>query len=123
MQKKKEILLTYWISLPVQVVKKFCVAGKHAATCWTGYKPLLSVATHVFSQTIPDLEESVTACNTHIQTLYTCLKKERTCFKMCLLSHTTPLAEESLLLLCKRLLLSTLNMIVHMTVEPLRIVK
>lgn len=108
----------------MQVVKKFCVAGKHAATCWTGYKPLLSVATHVFSQTIPDLEESITACNKHITTLYICLKKERTCFKMCLLSHTIPLAEESLLLLlCKRLLLSTLNMIVHMTVEPLRIVK
>lgn len=54
---------------------------------------------------------------------YTCLKKERKCSKRCLLSHTIPLAEESLLLLCKRLLLSTLNMIVHMTVEPLRIVE
>lgn len=105
------------------MVKKFGVAGKHGATRWTGYKPLLSVATHVFSQTIPDLEESITACNTYIETLFTWLKKERTCFKMCLLSRTTPLAEEGLLLVCKGLLLSTLHMIVHMTVEPLRIVK
>lgn len=66
---RKKALLTYGISLPVQVVKKFGVAGKHAATRWTGYKPLLSVAAHVFSQTIPDLEESVTACNTRMKTL------------------------------------------------------
>lgn len=78
-RKKNELLLTHWISLPVQVVKEFGVAGKHAATRWTGYEPLLSVATHVFPQTIPDLEESITACNRHIKTLY--LKEERACLK------------------------------------------
>lgn len=50
----------------MQVVKKLCVAGKHAATRGTGYKPLLSVAPHVFSQTIPNLEESVTACKSEM---------------------------------------------------------
>lgn len=56
-------------------------------------------------------------------TLLTCQKRERASFNMCLSSRTIPLAEESLLLLCKRLLLSAFNVIVHMTVEPLRIVK
>lgn len=116
------ILLTYWLSLPVQVVKKLCVAGKHAAARGTGDKPLLSVAPHVFSQTIPNLEESVAACKSEIK-MDTPYNKERSSFNMCLISHTIPLAEKSLLLLCKRLLLSAFNVIVHMTVEPLRIVK
>lgn len=59
----QSVLLTYWLGLPVQVVKQLCVAGEHAATSRTGYKSLLSVAPHVFSQTVPDLEESITACN------------------------------------------------------------
>lgn len=37
--------------------------------------------------------------------------------------HTCPVTEESLLLLWERLWLRTFNMIVHMSVEPLRIVK
>jgi len=38
-------------------------------------------------------------------------------------SHTCPVAEERLLLLWKRLLLSTFHMVVHMTVEPFRIIE
>lgn len=57
------VILTDWLGLPVQVVEQLCVAGEHAATCRTGYKPLLSVAAHVFSQPVPDLKESITACN------------------------------------------------------------
>lgn len=108
----------------MQVVKKLCIAGKHATTRGTGYKSLLSVTTHVFPQTIPDLEERVAAYSRQIKTVdIKCQKKERASFKMCLLKHTIPLAEESLLLLCKRLLLGAFNVIVHMTVEPLGIVK
>lgn len=44
-------------------------------------------------------------------------------FGFLLLSRTWPVAEESLLLLQERLWLSTFNMIVHMSVEPLRIVE
>lgn len=63
----KGVLPTYWLGLPVQVVKQLCVAGEHAAAGRTGHKSLLGVASHVFSQTVPYLEESVTACNKDIK--------------------------------------------------------
>lgn len=86
----------YGLGLPVKVVKQFSVAGEQAATCRTGDESLLSVAPHVFSQTVLDLKEGIAAC---------------------------PVAEERLLLLCKSLWLSTFYVIVHMSVEPLRIIK
>ncbi len=67
----RHVLLTYGLGLPVQVVKQLSVAGEHAATRGTGYQPLLSVAPHVFSQTVPDLEESITAWNKNIIHIYT----------------------------------------------------
>lgn len=51
------------------------------------------------------------------------MKKGGRCLKTGLQRRTAPLAEESLLLLRERLLLGTLDVIVHMTVEPLGIVK
>lgn len=45
----------------MEVVKKLCVAGEHAATGRTGDNSLLSVTPQVLSQTILDLEEGVTA--------------------------------------------------------------
>lgn len=56
------VRLTYWLGLPVEVVEQLCVAGEHAAACRTGDESLLSVASHVFSQTVPDLEKGVAAC-------------------------------------------------------------
>lgn len=58
----QRVCLTHWLGLSVEVVKQLCVAGEHAATRGTGYKPLLSVAPHVFSQAVPDLEEGIAAC-------------------------------------------------------------
>lgn len=114
------------------MVEQLCVAGEHAATSRTGDKPLLSVAPHVFSQTVPDLKVSITACYREKKEG----KKEyarasegdiqelngTSQVTSCSLS-TCPVAKESLLLLWKRLWLSTFNVIVHMSVEPLRIVK
>lgn len=63
----QRVRLTDWLGLPVKVVKQLRVAREHAATRGTGYESLLSVATHVFSQTIPDLEESIAACNRNMK--------------------------------------------------------
>lgn len=46
----------------MQVVKQLCVAGEHAATRRTGDKALLSMAPHMFPQTVSDLEKGVAAC-------------------------------------------------------------
>lgn len=85
----------YWLHLPLEVVKQLSVAGKHAATCGTSHKSLLSVAPHVFPQPVPDLEEGIAP---------------------------RPAAKERLLL-GKRLLLCTFYVIVHVAVEPLWIIK
>jgi len=62
-----KIHFTYRLSLSVEVVKQFCVAGEHAATRRTGYKSLLSVTPHVLSQPVPDLEEGVAACERNMK--------------------------------------------------------
>lgn len=50
----------------MQVVEQLGVAGEHAAAGGTGRQLLLSVAPHVFPQTVPDLEVGVAACSTDI---------------------------------------------------------
>lgn len=86
------------LSLSVEMVKQFGVAGEHAATGGTSNELFLSVSAHVLPQTITDLEESVTA---------------------------SPVAEQSLMLLgfVERLRFSTFDMIFHMTIKPFRVIK
>lgn len=58
---RQSVPLTDWLGLPVQVVKQLRVAGEHAAAGGTRRQLLLSVAAHVLSQTVPDLEVGVAA--------------------------------------------------------------
>lgn len=51
----------------MQVVEQLGVAGEHAAAGGTGRQLFLSVAPHVFSQTVPDLKVGVTACGTDVK--------------------------------------------------------
>lgn len=84
----------------MEVIKQLCVAGEHAATRGAGYQPLLSVAPHVLSQTVPDLEEGIAACNTNIDYTVTAntVEHNRNVSLICNL-RTCPVTEESLLLL------------------------